>query len=72
MSEIQEIDVYVKPNGTVKVEVRGAKGGKCLELTEELVNLLGGQIVDRIRTDEFHQAEQIEEQQGWTLQKNSV
>ncbi len=58
MSEIQEIDVYVKPDGTVKVEVRGVKGGKCLELTEDLEKLLGGRITERIHTDEFDQADQ--------------
>ena len=62
MSEIQEIDVFVKPDGTVKVEVRGVKGGKCLELTEDLENLLGGQITERIHTDEFEQAEQEQEE----------
>jgi hypothetical protein len=36
MSEIREIDIYIKPDGTVKLEVRGVKGTKCLELTEEL------------------------------------
>ena len=62
MSEIQEIDVFVKPDGTVKVEVRGVKGGKCLELTADLEELLGGRITERIRTDEFDQAEQEQEQ----------
>ena len=58
MSEIQEIDVFVQPDGTVRIEVRGVKGQKCLALTEEIEKLLGGQIVERIHTDEFHQAGQ--------------
>lgn len=64
MTEIQEIDVLVKPDGTVKIEVRGVKGGKCLELTEDLERLLGGTIVERIHTDEFYQndQEQVEEE----------
>lgn len=58
MSEIQEIDVYVQPDGTVKVEVRGVKGRKCLDLTKGLEEALGGQIVERVHTDEYNEAEQ--------------
>jgi hypothetical protein len=58
MTEIQEIDVLVKPDGTVKIEVRGVKGGKCLALTEDLEKLLGGAVKERIHTDEFYQNDQ--------------
>ncbi len=58
MSEIQEIEVILKPDGTVKLEVRGVKGEKCLALTQDLEKLLGGGVVERIHTDEFSQAEQ--------------
>ena len=57
MSEIQEIDVFVKPDGTVKVEVRGVKGNACLSITENLEKLLGGTVTERIHTDEFDQVE---------------
>ncbi len=63
MSEIQEIDVLVKPDGTVKIEVRGVKGEKCLALTEEVEKLLGGKVLDRIKTDEFYQTEIEQTQQ---------
>ncbi|MFH0822569.1 MAG: DUF2997 domain-containing protein [Pseudomonadota bacterium] len=53
MSEIQEIDVFVAKDGTVKIEVRGVKGKKCLDLTEGVETLLGGRITDRTHTDEF-------------------
>jgi len=55
MTEIQEIDVYVKPDGTVMLEVRGVKGRKCLALTEKIEALLGGAVTDRVYTDEFDQ-----------------
>jgi len=58
MSEIQEIDVFINPDGTVKLEVRGVKGAKCLDITKGLENLLGGQVVEQVKTDEFEQAEQ--------------
>ena len=69
MSEIQEIDVFVMPDGTVKVEVRGVKGKKCLDITKGIEELLGGQIVKREHTHEFDEAEQEQElddrQQVW-------
>jgi len=62
MSEIQEIDIFVRPDGTVKVEVRGVKGQKCLDLTKKIEELLGGKITERVHTDEFHEAEQQQTQ----------
>lgn len=62
MSEIQEIEVTLKPDGTVKVQVRGVKGEKCLALTEDLERLLGRGVVERIHTDEFLQADQEQDQ----------
>jgi hypothetical protein len=58
MSEIQEIDVFVRPDGTVKIEVRGVKGEQCLPLTAALEALLGGTVVERVHTDEFHEVPQ--------------
>jgi len=66
MSEIQEIDVYVRPDGRVRVEVRGVKGQKCLDLTKGIEELLGGEVVERMHTDEFQAAEQEVEQQDRT------
>ena len=70
MSEIQEIDVFVNTDGTVKVEVRGVKGQKCLALTAKLEELLGGSIVERIHTDEFQQSEQEQLQEETQTQGN--
>ena len=47
---------------TVKVEVRGVKGQKCVDLTKGFVEMLGGQIVECVHTDEFHEAEQQDSQ----------
>jgi hypothetical protein len=58
MTEIQEIDVIIKPDGTVRMEVRGAKGPKCLNLTENIEQQLGGLVVERTLTDEFDQTEE--------------
>lgn len=68
MSEIQEIDVTVSPDGMVKLEVRGAQGKKCIELTEEVEKLLGGVVIDRIHTDEYER-EEIEQEQAALLKQ---
>lgn len=60
MTEIQEIDVLVKPDGTVRIEVRGAKGSQCLDLTAGLEELLGGKILERLHTDEFDLQEDLQ------------
>lgn len=69
MSEIQEIDVFIQPDGTVKIEVRGVKGDKCLPLTAKLEELLGGAVIDRVHTDEMHEAEQQQSQSDWLEQQ---
>lgn len=60
MNEIQEIDLFVRLDGTVKIEVRGVRGPKCLDISRKLEELLGGQIIERVKTDEFAEAEQQE------------
>lgn len=62
MTEIQEIDLYIQDDGSVRIEVRGVKGPKCLEITKELEELLGADIVSRELTDESAEQEQSEEQ----------
>lgn len=57
--EIQEIDVFVQPDGAVKIEVRGVKGKKCLALTGDVEKLLGGQILNREFTPEYEQEAQV-------------
>jgi len=54
--ELQEIDVFVAPNGSVSVQVRGVKGGSCLELTKGLEVALGNQITARELTPEAGEA----------------
>jgi hypothetical protein len=63
VSEIQELDVFVKPDGTVTLQVRGVKGDKCLTLTEGVEALLGEDIVERVYTDELNQADQVQPQE---------
>lgn len=55
--QIQEIEVIVYPNGNVKLHVRGAPGAQCLDLTDDVVKALGGQILAREHTPEFDQGQ---------------
>lgn len=50
--ELQEIEVTIGKDGQVQVQVRGVKGTKCLTLTKELEEALGGDILERIMTPE--------------------
>lgn len=45
--DIQEIDVFVAPDGSVNLRVRGVQGQGCLSLTAGLERLLGGEIRHR-------------------------
>jgi len=50
--EIQEIEITIEKNGQVKLHVRGAKGATCLDLTQELEQALGGELLERQLTPE--------------------
>ena len=65
MNELNEIDVFISPNGTIRVEVRGTKGKNCLHITKEIEQLLGGKVTERTLTDEFYQNEQEISQSDW-------
>ncbi|MGB9616773.1 MAG: DUF2997 domain-containing protein [Desulfomonilaceae bacterium] len=62
MAELQEIEVVVAADGSVKLHVQGVAGSKCLAVTEELERILGNEITERILTDEYLDQEQQEEE----------
>lgn len=61
--ELQEIDVFIEQDGRVRIEVRGAKGTSCLDLTKDLEDALGGQIEAREMTPEAYETEQEQVQE---------
>ncbi|MCI0458271.1 MAG: DUF2997 domain-containing protein [Gemmataceae bacterium] len=67
--ELQEIEVVIDKNGQVRVEVRGAKGMSCLDLTAALEAALGGQVQDRQMTPEAYE---LGQQQGQTQQQRGA
>jgi hypothetical protein len=50
--ELQEIEVVIGKDGQVQIQVRGVQGTKCLALTKELEEALGGEILARIMNPE--------------------
>jgi hypothetical protein len=56
MSTVQEIDLILRPNGSVEIKVRGVAGPSCRELTRKLEAGLGNRIVAREHTDELYAA----------------
>jgi len=50
--KVQEINVYIDPDGQVRVEVRGVTGPSCLDLTAGLEAALGAQVTSRELTAE--------------------
>ncbi len=50
--ELQEIEVTIDKNGQVQVQVRGVKGMSCLDLTHDLEEALGGEVIAREMTPE--------------------
>lgn len=52
--ETHELDIEVRPDGTVKVHIRGAKGPSCMEYTklfEQILNSTG----EAERTSEYYE-----------------
>lgn len=45
--EIHEIQIQIKPNGQVEILVQGVNGSNCLDITAELEEALGGNVVFR-------------------------
>jgi hypothetical protein len=58
----QDIEIVINPKGEVTFQVKGIKGGSCLDETKFLEQALGGDaaIVDQQKTSEFY-----EQQEGY-------
>ncbi|HSH69926.1 MAG TPA: DUF2997 domain-containing protein [Deferrisomatales bacterium] len=56
---MEEIKVTIDAEGNVKVTVFGVKGGKCLELTKELEQLLGGEVEREFTSEYYTQTEAV-------------
>jgi hypothetical protein len=59
--EVQQVEVVVGDDGIVEIHVQGAKGRKCLKLTQDLETALGGQVIQREMTHEADEPETVAE-----------
>ena len=57
-----DLDVEIKPDGTVVLKVSGAPGAKCLEITADIEKELG-EVLGREFTSEYYMEEVKEEEQ---------
>jgi hypothetical protein len=51
-----EVDIRIGPDGKVTVEVKGVRGGKCLELADAIREIVGIEDSRRL-TAEAHEPE---------------
>ncbi|HWU88156.1 MAG TPA: DUF2997 domain-containing protein [Kofleriaceae bacterium] len=54
----QDIEIVINAKGEVTFEVKGMKGGSCLDETKFLEQALGGDaaVVDQQKTSEFYES----------------
>ena len=52
----QDIEIVINAKGEVTFEVKGVKGGSCLDETKFLEQALGGDVIDQQKTAEFYEA----------------
>lgn len=55
---MRKMKITLHKDGTQKVEVLGAVGQECVELTRELERRLGRQLGERELKSEYHETEQ--------------
>jgi hypothetical protein len=53
----EEIEITVGPDGTVDLQVKGVKGKRCLDLTKDLEDALGGDVEQRKHSAEYYETE---------------
>ncbi|HTR49796.1 MAG TPA: DUF2997 domain-containing protein [Kofleriaceae bacterium] len=53
----QDIEIVITPKGEVTFQVKGVKGGSCLDETKFLEAALGGEaaVVDQQKTGEYYE-----------------
>jgi hypothetical protein len=60
---MKQIKITIHPDGTQTVEVLGAVGDSCLEITRALEARLGQPVGERVLKPEFEQEKEVETEQ---------
>ena len=55
MSRKQDIEIVINAKGEVTFEVKGVKGGSCLDETKFLEQALGGGVLEQQKTGEYYE-----------------
>ena len=55
MSRKQDIEIVINAKGEVTFQVKGVKGGSCLDETKFLEQALGGGVIDQQKTGEYYE-----------------
>jgi hypothetical protein len=61
MTEIQELEIIIRADGVVRLQVQGVSGPNCLNLTEDIERILGNNITERTFTDQYYEQQDIED-----------
>jgi len=56
--EVQEVEISIDSDGKVNIHVRGVQGTACLDITNALETVLGGEIEIREMTPEAKDSRQ--------------
>ena len=60
--KLEEVEVEIAPDGTVKLWVKGVDGPRCIQLTAELEALLGD-VLERDLSAEYYSPEVLDNPQ---------
>lgn len=61
------IQVTINKDGTVEIKVVGVKGMTCTQLTHDIEQALGGEIIEReLSSEAYESVEQINENKVWS------
>jgi hypothetical protein len=55
----QELDIEISSDGTVTINVQGAKGSSCLDLTKDIEESLG-LVLEREKKSSFYEKDEQE------------
>ncbi|MGH3240391.1 MAG: DUF2997 domain-containing protein [Spirillospora sp.] len=58
----EKVEIVIGPDGTVEMSVEGVAGPRCVDDTDPLVRLLGGEVEHHELTGEAYQQDEAEEQ----------
>ncbi|MBX9572280.1 MAG: DUF2997 domain-containing protein [Candidatus Obscuribacterales bacterium] len=58
---IETVKVVINADGQVMIEVDGAHGPVCLQVTEDIVKMLGGEVLSQQLTTEYYEEQGVSE-----------